>query len=97
MGRHSKNAGTMGAEALTYHEKRALGYGTVKERLGKVSVRDGEMPGARRRRSPLLPSHLPAHTNSFTGLPGQLLRLPPDPAARRGERLERESAERERD
>ena len=36
MGRHSKNAGTMGAEALTYHERRALGYGTVKERLGKV-------------------------------------------------------------
>ena len=38
MGRHSKNAGTMGAEALTYHERRALGYGTVKERLGKVRV-----------------------------------------------------------
>ena len=34
--RHSKNAGTMGVEGLTYHEKRALGFGTVKERLGKV-------------------------------------------------------------
>lgn len=34
--RHSKNAGGYGSEALTYHEKRALGYGTVKERLGKV-------------------------------------------------------------
>lgn len=38
MGRHSKNAGTMGAEALTYHERRALGYGTVRERLGKDSL-----------------------------------------------------------
>lgn len=37
MGRkHSKNAGTMGSEALTYHEKKSLGYGTVQERLGKV-------------------------------------------------------------
>jgi hypothetical protein len=28
----------MGSEALTYHEKKALGFGTVKERVGKVSV-----------------------------------------------------------
>ena len=35
--RHSKNAGTMGVEGLTYHEKKALGFGTVKQRLGKVS------------------------------------------------------------
>eukprot|EP00892_Ulva_mutabilis_P012112 jgi/Ulvmu1/9273/UM050_0022.1 len=33
--RHSKNAGTMGTEGLTYHEKRAMGFGTLKERLGK--------------------------------------------------------------
>lgn len=33
--RHSKNAGTMGSEAQTYHERKALGYGTVRERLGK--------------------------------------------------------------
>lgn len=39
MGRkHSKNAGVMGSEALTYHERRALGYGTTKERLGKDAV-----------------------------------------------------------
>ncbi|KAG1658385.1 hypothetical protein FOA52_010063 [Chlamydomonas sp. UWO 241] len=36
--RHSKNAGTMGSEGLRYHEKRAMGYGTVKERLGKDSL-----------------------------------------------------------
>jgi hypothetical protein len=34
--RHSKNAGTMGSESQTYHERKALGYGTVRERLGKV-------------------------------------------------------------
>ena len=34
--RHSKNAGTMGSEAQTYHERKALGYGTVRERLGKA-------------------------------------------------------------
>jgi hypothetical protein len=34
--RHSKNAGIMGSEALTYHERKALGFGTVKERIGKV-------------------------------------------------------------
>ena len=34
--RHSKNAGVMGSEALTYDERKALGFGTVKERLGKV-------------------------------------------------------------
>ncbi|KAK9815795.1 hypothetical protein WJX72_009551 [[Myrmecia] bisecta] len=36
--RHSKNAGTMGVEAMTYAEKQALGYGTVRERLGKDAV-----------------------------------------------------------
>jgi nitric oxide synthase-interacting protein len=35
--RHSKNAGIMGSEALSYHERRALGFGTVKERVGKDS------------------------------------------------------------
>jgi nitric oxide synthase-interacting protein len=35
--RHSKNAGTMGSEALTYAEKRTLGYGIAHERLGKES------------------------------------------------------------
>lgn len=34
--RHSKNAGVMGSESLTYAERKALGFGTVKERLGKV-------------------------------------------------------------
>jgi nitric oxide synthase-interacting protein len=38
--RHSKNAGTMGSENLTYMEKKALGFGTVKERLGKETVKD---------------------------------------------------------
>lgn len=36
--RHSKNAGIMGSEALTYNERRALGHGTVTERLGKDSL-----------------------------------------------------------
>ena len=36
MGKHSKNAGVMGSESLTYHERKALGFGTVTERLGKV-------------------------------------------------------------
>lgn len=39
--RHSKNAGIMGSEALSYHERKALGFGTVKERVGKV--RDMQM------------------------------------------------------
>lgn len=39
MGRKkSKNVAGTGAEGLTYHERRALGYGTAKERLGKVST-----------------------------------------------------------
>jgi len=39
MGRkHSKNAGGMGTEAPTYHERKAMGYGTAKERLGKVGI-----------------------------------------------------------
>lgn len=29
----------MGSEALTYNERKALGFGTVKERLGKVRKR----------------------------------------------------------
>lgn len=28
----------MGAEGLTYNERRGQGYGTVKERLGKVKL-----------------------------------------------------------
>ncbi|CAG9462832.1 unnamed protein product [Pedinophyceae sp. YPF-701] len=36
--RHSKNAGVMGREALTYHERRALGFGTVQERVGKDAI-----------------------------------------------------------
>ena len=36
--RHSKNAGTMGSESQTAGERAALGYGTVKERLGKASA-----------------------------------------------------------
>ena len=39
--RHSKNAGTMGSESQTYHERKALGYGTVRERLGKVRPASG--------------------------------------------------------
>ena len=31
-------AGTMGSESFTYEEKRALGYGTIKERLGKACL-----------------------------------------------------------
>ncbi|KAL4451668.1 hypothetical protein ABPG75_007330 [Micractinium tetrahymenae] len=39
MGRkHSKNAGVMGSEALTYHERKLLGHGTATERLGKDSI-----------------------------------------------------------
>lgn len=38
--RHSKNAGTMGSENMTYWEKKHLGFGTVKERLGKETVKD---------------------------------------------------------
>lgn len=37
--RHSKNAGTMGCEGMSYHERKALHFGTVKERLGKVRSR----------------------------------------------------------
>jgi nitric oxide synthase-interacting protein len=36
--KHSKNAGTMGSEVLTYHERKALGFGTARERLGKDSL-----------------------------------------------------------
>lgn len=38
--RHSKNPGTMGYEALTYFEKRSLGYGMTCERLNKESLGD---------------------------------------------------------
>ncbi len=38
MGKHSKKAGVMGSEALTYHERRALGFGTRKERFGKETM-----------------------------------------------------------
>ena len=38
--RHSKNAGGMGAEGLRYHERRQLGFGTVRARLGKDSHGD---------------------------------------------------------
>lgn len=37
--KHSKNAGTMGSESQTYHERRAMGHGTVRERLGKARSR----------------------------------------------------------
>ncbi|KAG2487116.1 hypothetical protein HYH03_014229 [Edaphochlamys debaryana] len=36
--RHSKNAGVMGAESLSYAERKAMGFGTIKERLGKDSL-----------------------------------------------------------
>lgn len=36
--RHSKNAGVMGSEAMTYAEMKTLGYGTAYERLGKESI-----------------------------------------------------------
>jgi len=38
--RHSKNAGTMGVEAMTYAERRTLGYGTAHERLSRDCVGD---------------------------------------------------------
>eukprot|EP00976_Prorocentrum_cordatum_P066607 1178381-Prorocentrum_minimum.AAC.2 len=34
--RHSKNAGGMNCEGMSYNERRALGFGTQKERLGKA-------------------------------------------------------------
>ena len=34
MGRKSKNAAAVGREVQTYHERRALGFGTKVERLG---------------------------------------------------------------
>ena len=40
MPRHSKNAGGMGSESLRYHERQALGFGTMTERLGKETVKD---------------------------------------------------------
>lgn len=38
--KHSKNAGNMGSENLNYAERKALGFGTIKERLGKDTVKD---------------------------------------------------------
>ena len=38
--KHSKNAGNMGSENLTYAERKAMGLGTIKERLGKETVKD---------------------------------------------------------
>jgi hypothetical protein len=35
--KHSKNAGVMGSEGFTYHERKAMGFGTVQQRLGKAS------------------------------------------------------------
>ena len=35
----------LGSENLTYHEKKALGFGTVKERLGKETVKDFDACG----------------------------------------------------
>mmetsp|Transcript_49142 Transcript_49142/g.93873 ORF Transcript_49142/g.93873 Transcript_49142/m.93873 type:complete len:315 (-) Transcript_49142:258-1202(-) len=43
--RHSKNAGTMGCEGMSYHERKALHFGTVKERLGKDTVKDFDACG----------------------------------------------------
>lgn len=38
--KHSKQAGTHGSEAFTHAERKALGYGVVRERLGKETVKD---------------------------------------------------------
>lgn len=38
--KHSKQAATHGSEQLTHAERKALGYGTVKERLGRETVKD---------------------------------------------------------
>jgi hypothetical protein len=72
--RHSKNAGTMGSESLTYAERRALGFGTVTERLGKVGVvqRCSE------------PCTLGPTWHIHAGFPRQLLRLLLDPSTGRG-------------
>lgn len=56
MGKHSKNAGVMGSESLTYHERKALGFGTVTERLGKVR-RWGWVCGMEASRMGLGPGH----------------------------------------
>lgn len=42
--RHSKNAGVMGSESLSYAERKMLGFGTVKERFGKASTGEQGMP-----------------------------------------------------
>lgn len=95
MGKHSKNAGVMGSENLTYHERKALGFGTVSERLGKASlgrlergkagVRGvGTMPSQSGSQKPLALTHL-AVTHSLTGVHGRFLRLQTDTAPGRGE------------
>mmetsp|Transcript_5087 Transcript_5087/g.18521 ORF Transcript_5087/g.18521 Transcript_5087/m.18521 type:complete len:317 (+) Transcript_5087:189-1139(+) len=38
--RHSKNAGAMGMDHMTYNERRALGFGTMSERLGRGATLD---------------------------------------------------------
>ena len=38
--RHSKNCGTMGSENMTYWERKHMGFGTMKERLGKETVKE---------------------------------------------------------
>lgn len=69
--RHSKNAGIMGSESLTYHERKALGFGTVKERLGKVrrpAARSGAPRAAARcSRPPAAAAH--AARSALSALP----------------------------
>lgn len=94
--RHSKNAGTMGSEALSYAEKKALGYGTAQERLGKVSnmrharyLLPGKSPSSLLTKLPssLLFSLPPPSPSLPPGLVGKLRRLPPDPSARHRPRV----------
>ena len=44
--KHSKQAGTLGSESPTHAERKALGYGTVRERLGKETVKDFDVERA---------------------------------------------------
>ena len=64
MGKHSKNAGVMGSESLTYHERKALGFGTVTERLGKVR-RWGRMCGIEALEMGPWPTPLPSPLQRF--------------------------------
>ena len=56
-----------GSEALTYMERRALGHGTVKERLGKVSCANSPVCA--------FDNALMCTCPPFSGLFGQFLRL----------------------